>query len=265
MKSLLWAFNFLTIIPFCKSNERLPAGHNYIVCWFPVVGFCIGLVLAFSAVLLGFILPVYLFSAFVLVIYIVITGALHLDGFADTCDGIWGGWNKEKRLEIMKDSHTGSFGVVGLICLLGFKYLCIVGVGKNFHELQPDMPVLTSDVINIPQCIVLLNMPVIGRWAQVIAAGFSSYARSQSGTGGIILDGTAKKHVVAASILPLILFLFFYKIKGIILLLIIVFSVFIWILYMKKKIGGMTGDTLGATNEIGELVFLLSLYGVFRV
>ena len=102
-------------------------------------------------------------------------------------------------------------------------------------------------------------MPVVGRWAQVCAAGLSTYARSESGTGSFIIGGTTRKQVLYASLLPVFLFWFFYNTGGLVTFAIISIFTLGWIWYIKKKIGGMTGDTVGATNEVAELVFLLSL------
>ena len=89
--------------------------------------------------------------------------------------------------------------------------------------------------------------------------GLSNYARSESGTGSFILEGTAPKHVIYASLLPVCLFWYFYGLSGFVIFAIIIIFTLVWIWYIKKKIEGMTGDTLGATNEIAELLFLLSL------
>ena len=102
-------------------------------------------------------------------------------------------------------------------------------------------------------------MPVIGRWAQVCAAGISTYARNESGTGSFIIGCTTRIQVFHASVFPLALFWFFYHLYGFAIFAIIIIFTLGWIWYIKKKIGGMTGDTLGATNEIVELVFLLSV------
>ena len=113
--------------------------------------------------------------------------------------------------------------------------------------------------ILVNKCAALLLMPVVGRWAQVCAAGLSRYARSESGTGSFILGGTTRRHVIYASLLPVCLFWYFYGLSGFVIFVIIIIFTLVWIWYIKKKIGGMTGDTLGATNEIAELLFLLSL------
>lgn len=287
MNNFIWALKFLTIIPIDKGNRVKPGGSGSVVFWFPIVGLCIGAFVSITYVLFNFFFPPLVLDALIILIYIIITRAMHLDGFADTCDGIWGGWNKERRLEIMRDSRIGSFGAVGLICLLGLKYLSLLSVGKAYGvNISPfsvsancilsfvlpetsivlldhtfgDKETMNTAHLLLNKSVVLMVMPVVGRWAQVCAAGLSLYARSTSGIGSFILEGTTVKHVIYSSIFPIFLFWFFYCIKGIGLFILITIFTLFWIWYIKRKIGGMTGDTLGATNEIIELVFLLGLF-----
>lgn len=265
MNNLLWALKFLTIIPIDREDKIKPKDFSVVVCWFPVVGLCIGVFLLFAYLPLHFLFPPLIADALIILVFIVITRALHLDGLADTCDGVWGGWNKEKRLEIMKDSRIGSFGAIGLISLLGLKYLGFHNIGEivkiNCLSFDADIKCVSCFVspLLINKCAVLLLMPVIGRWAQVYAAGLSKYARSELGTGSFILGSATWKHSVYASLLPLFLLWFFYGLNGFLLFAIILIFTMVWVWYIKRKIGGMTGDTMGATNEIIELLFLLSL------
>lgn len=265
MNNFLWALKFLTIIPIDKEDKIKPKAFGAVVCWFPVVGLCMGVFLSTVYLPLHFLFPPLVADALIILVFVVITRALHLDGLADTCDGIWGGWNREKRLEIMKDSRIGSFGAIGLISVLGLKYLCFHSIGEVFliscspFDARIKCASCFISPILVNKCTVLLLMPVVGRWAQVCAAGLSKYARSESGTGSFILGSATGKHSVCASILPIFLLWFFYGQSGFIIFAIIIIFTLIWIWYIKGKIGGMTGDTLGATNEIAELLFLLCL------
>lgn len=266
MNNFLWALKFLTIILFDRGDKIKPVKSGLLVVWFPVVGLCIGICLLCAYLPLYVIFPQLVANGLILIVYIALTGAMHLDGLADTCDGIWGGWNKKKRLEIMKDSRIGSFGAIGLICMVGLKYLCFYSIGK--------LPTQSNSIFSIgTPCVscflspgfintgsTLLVMPVMGRWAQVCAAGLSTYARSSTGTGSFIMENTTGKHVLYASLLPLCLLGFFYGLKGFGIFAIIAIFTIMVIWYIKKKIGGMTGDTLGFTNEVVELVFLLCIF-----
>ncbi len=265
MNNFLWALKFLTIIPIDREDKIKPKTFGAVVCWFPVVGLCMGVFLSTVSLPLHFLFPSLVADALIILVFIVITRALHLDGLADTCDGVWGGWNREKRLEIMKDSRIGSFGAIGLISVLGLKYLSFHSIGEvsqiscsPFGTSIKCASCFISPIL-VNKCAVLLLMPVVGRWAQVCAAGLSKYARSKSGTGSFILESATWRHSVCASILPIFLLWFFYGLSGFIIFAIIIIFTLIWIWYIKRKIGGMTGDTLGATNEIAELLFLLCL------
>lgn len=101
-------------------------------------------------------------------------------------------------------------------------------------------------------------MCAIGRWSQVLGAGLSSYARDEQGTGQIIIENVNIKHVLFSSFVPGILIFLFCGIKGIFIFFIAFIVVTLFILYVKKKIGGMTGDTLGAANEVSEITVLLA-------
>ncbi|MGQ3683803.1 MAG: adenosylcobinamide-GDP ribazoletransferase [Candidatus Loosdrechtia sp.] len=271
MNNFLWVLKFLTVIPIDKEDKIKPDETGPIVFWFPVAGLCIGVFLSAACVLFYFLFPALIVYALVIIIYIIITGALHLDGYADTCDGIWGGYNREKRLEIMRDSRIGSFGATGLICLLGLRYVSLLSIGKTctigngvlFPIVAQHTPSLVpSELVNT--CIALLIMPVVGRWGQIYAAGLSMYARNESGTGGVIVKAATVKQVICASLFLLCFLFMFYHVSGLMIFAIISAFTLLWIWYMKKKINGMTGDTLGATNEILELLFLLCLLLVNR-
>lgn len=265
MDNFLWALKFLTIIPIDKEDRIKPDRPGYVVYWFPVVGLCIGVFLSITYLPLYLFFPPLVADALIILVYIAITGALHLDGLADTCDGIWGGWNREKRLEIMKDSRIGGFGAIGLISLLGLKYVSLLSTGDilvtNTSLFGISVKYVSCYVLPVlvNKCVVLMVMPVVGRWAQVCAAGLSSYARSGLGTGSFIAGNTTRKQVIFVTLFPVCLFWFFYSLSGFVIFAIISIFTLGWIWYIKRKIGGMTGDTLGATNEISELVFLLGL------
>lgn len=266
MNNFLWALKFLTIIPIDREDRIKPKDFGHVVYWFPVAGLCIGVFLFIAYLPLYFFFPPLINNALILLAYIAITGAMHLDGLADTADGIWGGWNKERRLEIMKDSRIGSFGAIGLICLIGLKYVSLLSIGEisatNISSFGVSIKCIFcfASPVLLNKCAALIIMPVVGRWAQVCAAGLSTYARNESGTGSFITAGTTRKQVIYASLFPACLFWFFYNLSGLVIFAIIIIFTLCWIWYIKKKIGGMTGDTLGATNEVVEVVFLLSFF-----
>ena len=110
MNNFLWALTFLTVIPIGNKNNQELHRTGSVACWFPIVGLCIGIIISLFSVLFSTFFPPFIADALVLVVSIAITGDLHLDGFADTCDGVWGGRDKETRLSIMKDSRIEALG-----------------------------------------------------------------------------------------------------------------------------------------------------------
>jgi cobalamin 5'-phosphate synthase/cobalamin synthase len=265
MKSFLWVINFLTVIPTGKRWCVIQPKVGYAVFWFPIIGLLIGFMLTFVYIPATRFFPHLVADAIILIIYIVITGGFHLDGFADTCDGIFGGNTKKKRLDIMRDSQIGSYGALCLICTVGLKYVCLISIDpkalaglsfisdyKTINDLNP---------VYLYACEkgkVLLFMCSLGRWSQVLGAGLSNYARDEGGTGKIIIENVKMRHALYSSFIPGILIFLFCGIKGILIFSTVFFVVIFFVSYMKKKLGGMTGDTLGALNEISELTVLLS-------
>ena len=181
-----------------------------------------------SAVLLGMIASVLL------------TGALHEDGFADTCDGLGGGWTPEERLQIMKDSRIGTYGALGLVFLILLKF---------FTLLQIETEILP---------LVWFAGHALSRFASISQLHYLTYVqdaeKSKSGTmtefSGIDLIVN-----VAFGLLPLIFI--GYHVWVALLPVVIVW----WVLIMlfKRKLGGVTGDSLGATQQFCEVVFYLGL------
>lgn len=263
MAEFLWALRFLTIIPIRPGwgEEIQPQRAGVVMSLFPLVGLIIGLFLALIYISLVKLFPSALADALVIVTFIVITGALHLDGLADSADGILGGWDASRRLEIMKDSRTGVFGVLSLLIVLGLKYLSFHEIGgyvtTSSTFLEAYLPVYDSCA---EKAVILLMMPVIGRWSQALAAGMYPYAREEPGTAWALISNTHLRHSMIASIMPIILSGLLLGEKGLIITAILAGLVLIQASYINVRIGGLTGDTLGAINEVTELLFLLLLY-----
>ena len=121
----LAALQFLTSIPLPRKRETTPEELGRSATYFPLVGLIIGLILAGLSWLLHLILPPTLVNALIVAALVIVTGALHLDGFADTCDGIAGHKEVEDRWRVMRDSRAGAFGIVGIVLLLLGKYVSL--------------------------------------------------------------------------------------------------------------------------------------------
>ncbi len=265
MKDFLWTLNFLTIVPTGKRWCLVQPKVGNVAFWFPIIGLLIGVVLTFIYIPITHFFPHLVADALILIIYIVLTGGFHLDGFADTCDGLFGGSTREKRLDIMRDSQIGSYGTLCLICTVGLKYICLVSIDpESIAALSIIFDYNTIKDMNplyfyaCEKGKVLVFMCAIGRWSQVLGAGLSSYARNEGGTGKIIVENVKTRHALFSALIPGILILLFCGIKGIFIFFMVFFVAVFFVLYIKKKIGGMTGDTLGAINEVSELTVLLA-------
>ena len=247
MKLFLIALQFLTILPIKipAGGGSAPGGKSEInekdfgrsLLYFPLVGLLIGLLLVGSVFLFSF-LPLLLKSALILIFSIIITGGIHLDGFADTCDAFYGNRPKEKILEIMRDSRIGVMGAIGIFSLLLLKFGIIASL---------------SDAL-LWKALIL--MAVFSRWAQVLACFDSSYAR-QEGKAKYFIEYATKKELFIGFFFTLALFCLLSKLKGLILFFTSLLPTFLFLQYIKKRIGGMTGDTIGALSEFAEVSVLL--------
>ncbi len=237
MKRFLVALQFLTILPVKIKSKIKEIDFGASILYFPIVGLILGLLLAFSALMLSS-LPALARSAIILIVSIFITGGIHLDGFADTCDGFYGNKAKEKILEIMRDSRIGAMGVIGITCLLLLKFSVIASLPESFLWR------------------ILIVMPVFSRWAQGLAAHTASYARPE-GKAKYFMEYSRRADVLIGGVFTLALLVLLISWAGLILFFVSLIPVALFFYYLKRKIGGMTGDTIGAINEVAEASMLL--------
>jgi len=233
----LAAWRFLTTvpIPFLRENSEEEIGDSLV--YFPAVGAIIGVFLAGLAWLLGLILPSMVTCVLLVIAMVLITGAMHLDGLADTCDGL-GGQTIPERQEIMKDSHHGSFGVIAIFCMLLLKAVALM---------------------NIPQHWLLLSLivvPMIGRWTMVYCIAVFPYARP-SGLGTIFKQQVSRWSFLIGALVVVAIAAIFFHWAGIIIIIITLGTAAGVAFLLNKQFGGLTGDTYGTVNEIAEVVALL--------
>lgn len=236
MKQFFIALQFLTILPIKIKARLKKEDYGKALLYFPIVGFIIGAALAAIPSIFGF-LPNLVLSAIILISSILITGGIHIDGFADTCDGLYGFNPKEKILEIMRDSRIGVMGVVGVMSLLLLKFALIANIPGNILWKS------------------LIIMGVFSRFAQVLACALSGYARKE-GKAKNFIGASGVNELLVATILTITMTLIVMKLGGLVLIALSLLPVLLFINYVKKKISGMTGDTIGATSEIAEIAVL---------
>ncbi len=242
---LLTALRFLTRIPvgkYPKDKKRLGRSMAY----FPIVGLILGGILVLVNWGFSIILAPLVADALTIITLVILTGALHIDGFVDTIDGLAGGKTKEEILRIMRDSRVGAFGIIGIVSLIMLKLVLL-------HE----MPLKIKKE-------ALLLMPVMGRWAMVVASSLSVYARRE-GTGKAFVNYCGRKELVIASLITLLITGGFLKILGLELFFFVLALTLLLTRFISKRINGVTGDTLGAVNEIIEVGTLFILFLLFNL
>lgn len=241
MQPLLIALQFLTRIP-VKSNVRWDEKNTALsILYYPLVGLIIGFVLWFSAVLLDGLAPM-LGAVVVLLLWVLITGGLHLDGLADSADAWAGGYaDKQRSLDIMKDPAAGPFAVVVLVLLLLLKYITLLTIIEN------------------QQFWLLCIAPVLGRLSVIVLFITTPYVREQ-GLGSKMAEHLNRKFGYSVIIFTLLLAGILLPATMVMIILSSTFAVLYFLRYlMMQRLQGMTGDTIGATVEVIEAVSLFVL------
>jgi len=244
MKSIAAAFVFFTRLPFWRLKAfQVPAGYySQVINYWAVIGWLTGGIMAGTLWLSSLILPYPIAIVLALLSRLLITGALHEDGLADFLDGFGGGTDKEKILAIMKDSHIGTYGVIGLI----FYFLL-------FYLLLSSLPV------NIVCIIILIADPVCKLICSQITV-FLSYARTaETSKSKTVYNKMSLNPLIISCFFGLFPFILIPNIKLIIAILFPILTFFILIYLMKKKIGGYTGDCCGALFLLCELSFYVGI------
>jgi adenosylcobinamide-GDP ribazoletransferase len=234
MKRFLAAIQFLTILPLprglCPDERALGRSLPF----FPVVGLGIGATIALMDWGLGFIFPVGVTSVLAVILLIAASGGLHIDGLADTADGFFSSRPRERILEIMRDSLTGPMGVAAIVCVVALKIALITSVAA---------PARTW---------VLLLTPVAGRCALLIQMALLPYVRPE-GLAQVFHRNRSRGHALWA----LTFLIAAGGIAGGIPGLVAGGVSFLFALFftarVRQRIGGLTGDTLGAACEWTEL------------
>jgi adenosylcobinamide-GDP ribazoletransferase len=237
------AAQFLSVIP-VPGSERLfrrsTIDPHYIMGsgYFSLVGFLLGLIICLLPWIFGTIFPPLVLAALVVIALVALTGGLHLDGLMDTFDGVFGRADPDRKLEIMRDSRVGSFGVLGALCVLLLKFALFASLGAS---------------LMIP---ALLIVPAVARWAMILAALLFPSARI-TGLGAAFRQTVTIPRVVLAALISLLAALVFGQLVGLVVWIgasVVAVAISAWI---SRLLGGLTGDVYGAIIEITEVVALL--------
>ena len=237
MNSFLIGLQFLTRIHLVKQTVWTAEDFGRSTRFFPLVGLVLGICYAFAAWLLLSALGIRsLTVALLLILPLLLTGGLHADGFMDTADGVFSGRERARKLEIMKDSRVGAFGVVSFVMLMFVQF-----------ALLSDMawPLLVP---------ALFVMPIIGRLAMVLAVACFPYAR-EDGMGKTFADMADRSTVVIAALTTAVLVLPWGVLATAALVLGTLFA-FLFCRMMTNILGGVTGDVYGAATVLTETLVL---------
>ncbi len=235
MKSLRLAFGFLTALPVASADEAPTSTSR---AWFPFVGLALGAALVGLDALLRLGLPALVVGALLVVAMLIMTRALHTEGFLDCCDGLFGGFTREDRLRILRDTHVGAFAVIGGAALLLTKWGLLASVPDD------------------ARVGLLLVFPCLARFGMLATMELFPYVREQ-GLGASFQEHRNRWHVVAGLVTAVVATALFLGAGGFILFGAAVVAALGLGRWMTGLFGGMTGDAFGAVNELCEVVVLI--------
>ncbi len=238
MKRFLLAVTFLTRLPIPISKKVSGEEIGESTPFFPLVGLLIGAILVGIDYLSLHVWPQSVVNIILIVCSIALTGGLHLDGFMDTCDGIFSGRDRETMLEIMRDSQTGAMGVLGAICIIALKigFLSAIRGSDRWQSL--------------------LVFPMLGRWGIVCALSMFPYARSTGGLGSPFVKYAKKRYMIWASLQVIAVTAPLFLWKALFMFVAIGLGAWLMGTWLSHRLGGLTGDTYGAICESMETLSL---------
>ncbi|KHS56458.1 cobalamin synthase [Terrisporobacter othiniensis] len=255
MKRFIGLLQFMTRIPI-KADIGFDEEFHKSIVYFPLVGFVIGLISFFIGSLAIRIFDPFITSILIVAGEVILTGGLHIDGLGDTFDAIYSNRDKDRMLEIMKDSRLGTNSLLAIL------FLVLIKIG------------LLNSAINSNLMYLIIFMPMISRLGVIIML-YKTVTPRKVGMGNIFIGKATLGMFITAIVHTIVIivaiskFIFLSTDFNIIILLLSIVVVMIFDYLFKnhiyKKIDGVTGDILGCTIELGELIFLLFSYIVILI
>jgi adenosylcobinamide-GDP ribazoletransferase len=235
MRNLQIAFGLMTTLPVRLPEDWSPGDSGRAAVWYPLVGLVIGALAWLAWKGAAFLFPPPVTGVITLLVWVVLTGGLHLDGLADCCDGLLASASAERRLEIMKDPHVGAFGVVGLVLVLLLKAAALASLPSSAS-------------------FAILLAATLARWC-ILPAGLLPLARP-SGMGADFASGFRRLFILWGALIPLVI-AFLLGGRGVLSVLAGagVGALILW--FARSRIGGVTGDVFGMIVEVVETTVLL--------
>ncbi len=242
IRSFLLQLQFFTRIPVPVKIEFDDTHFAKGIIFAPVIGFIIGVMLCVIFLLFNKTGAGALSALSVVIAEILISGGLHMDGLADTFDGIPSNRPADEILKIMKDSRIGTNGTLALILTILAKTMLIMSLN------------ISSNLY------IIILMPAVSRMSISWSSGISSYAGKKKGLGTAYINNTGIREIIISTALTAAAGTAMLGIRGPLLIIPAIIFTLLFTTYVKKKIGGTTGDILGAVIEMSEIVFLLSAH-----
>jgi adenosylcobinamide-GDP ribazoletransferase len=234
------ALGFLTILPVLPSRPAAQQSVAASLGWFPLVGFAIGAALGVEDYLLGLLFGHALGSVLIVLSLTAVTGAVHLDGLADTADALGAGRNRTRALEILRDSRIGSFGAIALFFVLSLKILTLATIGRSQRRLA------------------LYIAPGLARWAMVGAGYQLDYLRAE-GAGSLLLTDANARNLAIACATVVVAVMPTLSIRALGASAVAVAAALLLREFYRRWLGGVTGDLIGAAGELVETALLIAM------
>ncbi|MCS6243688.1 MAG: adenosylcobinamide-GDP ribazoletransferase [Opitutus sp.] len=242
LRSLVAAVMFFTRLPVPSSAHHDPADLQRAAAWFPLVGWLVGAVAAGVWWAAAQVWTPAIASGLSLVATLLLTGAFHEDGFADVCDGFGGGYTKERVLEIMRDSRVGAFGAIGVVVMLGLKWQTVAAL----------------PLVGFVGAAVIFAGHTVSRAAAVSLMAVLPYVREEAGKAKPLateLSGGRLATALVCGLAPLALLPLSasWALVGVLAVWLVLAA------WFRRRLGGYTGDCLGAAQQVTEVVFYLGV------
>ncbi|MBP1925483.1 adenosylcobinamide-GDP ribazoletransferase [Sedimentibacter acidaminivorans] len=230
--------SFFTRIPIGNKIEYNEESFKKALSLYSLMGVIIGIILFIVAIIGSLFRFDYVMGLLLTMCYTIVTGGLHFDGAADTCDGLFSGRTGDRIFEIMSDSHVGAFGVLCLIFVVLSQFVLFSNIG-------------------IFACFI---MPIVGRTSVIVSSWNKKYAKKSKGMGTVFIESiNTEVLIINILILTICCIIIPNKILMIIASVVTLISAYLISNWIEKKIGGMTGDTCGFITEICQIIFMFSV------
>jgi len=236
------AISFLTILPVIDQRPARDETVAASFAWFPVVGFLLGVALVGEDWLLAHVFAQVIRSVLIVISLTFITGAVHLDGLADTADALGAGRDRERALDILRDSRVGTFGASAIFFDLALKILAL------------------STLAGHRRYAALIVAPMLARWALLIVAAGLPYLRA-SGSGSTLLSGNIPRaRTAVVAVFTLLVMLMLGELRATIVAIVVAIAIVVAMrTFYRRWLGGVTGDLIGACGELVEIAVLVTM------